>query len=179
MQLSELFLTLAMFWYLFKSFLDGIDLCVDVTSVSINSCINSLVPLLWRMNKCLNLSWLLLCVERLSNLCFMKSTYTLMSPVYFCSCTWTHSSNSFRNTLVPRLWRMKMSEFVLSLAMLSLLILQLFANVPLVFSLVLKKQEKYRDRSVCLTQCEFSITDGISFVWHVCCVLMMLVYNSR
>ena len=44
---------------------------------------------------------------------------------------------------------------------------------------VFEKQEEYTDGSVFVMQCDFLNTDCISFVSHVCCVLMMLVYNSR
>ena len=69
-----------------------------------------------------------------------------------------------------------MFEVVLTLAMLFFFELTVVRNCStFVFSVFLKKQETYKDRSVFLTQCEFSNTDCISFVQHVCCVLMILV----
>ena len=82
--MSELFLTLAMFWKIVKYLLDEIYLCVfwqpswrrlTCTSIrSINSLRNALVLRTGKC-KCLKCSWLLLCFERFSFGCLMKSTY--------------------------------------------------------------------------------------------------------
>ena len=119
--MSELFLTRAMFWNMFKSLLDAIYLFV----------FDNLLDKIHRFGtwKCLNCSWLLLCFERCSNLCLRKCTWFVFQifpwwnvPIRWCYCflclgTWTKYNSYVRNTLVLRCWRLKMSELFLTLAM--------------------------------------------------------------
>ena len=88
---------------------------------------NTLVLIIQKKRKCLNWSWLLLCVERFSKSCLMKSTYTvlttfLMKSIYTMLPTpflmHIDTLHYFPSKYIgPNNWKMKMSELFLTPAM--------------------------------------------------------------
>ena len=174
--MSELFLTLAMFERCSNLCLSWVDVSwVELSWVKFSFFKMHIDTHYWLVLKCLgpntwemNMSELLLALA----MCWKSLKYVLHEIYLYVDVTsvFLHAREHTPLTIVEIPWSHFSEEWtclVCSWLLLCCLFwTYIFANVPLLCSVfcVLKQHDKYKDRSVFLTQCEFPNTDCISSV---------------